>query len=514
MSLKKKICIGFLIGGGIIAMLVILGHIGYMKIKKEIAFLETTDMIRTKSLQLRRHEKNFFLYRQVKEIENVYKYLKELREVLRETKSFDSTRFKDIENKVNEYSIKFNRIETLVWEFQDELSKIRRDAPQYTIFYPLIEFSSLENPKLNAELLEKLSPKYSKQAILKLKDIDAEINALRRTGEEIITFSKELDLTARSAIDGLLYKIQIVNIAFSLIFIVVGIGMFFYVANDIISRLRLLTEMVEKTGEKGPAKKTKGLRRTANDEVDILIEKFQIMEEQLIFREKELLQSKKLSAIGRLASGVAHELNNPINNIYLAAQILSKESKKQELTEIIRDTINDIFFQTLRVKQTVGELLAFARERTPDLKVVNLPDVIRDMFKQLRDVGGMQDVQVNLNAPERLEIQADRAMLEQAFFNIFNNAVDAMNGKGLLSINIRVLDESVVLEVSDTGMGISPENITRVFEPFFTTKEKGTGLGLAIVYNVIEKHKGKIEIKSAIGEGTTFTVTLPKERNV
>jgi signal transduction histidine kinase len=254
------------------------------------------------------------------------------------------------------------------------------------------------------------------------------------------------------------------------------------------------------------------------DEVSVLIQAFGEMEHNLAQRDAELarkneevLQSRKLASLGTLAAGVAHELNNPVNNIYLAAQILSKELTPGS-PGIFRETVEDIFSQTVRVKRIIGELLEFTREKLPDLGRINLTGVVDRVLCRMITSGAMKDVKINIRAPEVVEALADEHLIEQVFINLIGNAVEAMEGNGVLDIEIKAMDTYVAIKVSDTGKGILPEDMTRVFDPFFTTKEKGTGLGLAIVYSIIEKHKGKIEVKSEPGKGATFTVTLPEEQ--
>ncbi|MEW6601298.1 MAG: ATP-binding protein, partial [Nitrospirota bacterium] len=164
---------------------------------------------------------------------------------------------------------------------------------------------------------------------------------------------------------------------------------------------------------------------------------------------------------------------------------------------------------TLRVKRIVSDLLEFAREKAPELKNTNVVDVIKEVMSQMTSSGQASGIRFQFHGPENIDILADRHLLEQVFINLFSNAIDAMQGSGELGIKIYRADGSVRIDISDTGKGITPEDIARIFDPFFTTKEKGTGLGLAIVYGIIGKHNGEISVSSRPGEGTTFTITLP-----
>jgi len=190
--------------------------------------------------------------------------------------------------------------------------------------------------------------------------------------------------------------------------------------------------------------------------------------------------------------------------------LLREIEKMENCPPVIKGSVNDIFSQTIRVKRIVGDLLEFAREKPPELKKVKLSGVINDALAQLEVLSEILNIRFDLKVPEDAEVNADRHLIEQVFINLFSNAVDAMGGEGTLVVEVKSLDGQVEIIISDTGKGISNENLQRIFDPFFTTKEKGTGLGLAIVYSIIEKHNGKIEVKSEAGKGTAFRIILPR----
>jgi signal transduction histidine kinase len=242
------------------------------------------------------------------------------------------------------------------------------------------------------------------------------------------------------------------------------------------------------------------------------------MEDDLIARDdeirnknEELLLSKKLASLGTLASGVAHELNNPLNNVYLAAQTLSRKIDYEACPGIIDDSIVDIFTQTHRMKRIVNDLLEYSRQGIPEPELINIVDSIKDIFQRMKANGVMADVEYNVTGDEDIKVHADSGLLEQVFINLCGNAVDAMEGHGTIEITINRVETCLQIKVTDTGKGIPSEDIPQIFDPFFTKKEKGTGLGLAIVYSIIERHNGKIEVKSEPDKGTTFIITLPGE---
>lgn len=248
---------------------------------------------------------------------------------------------------------------------------------------------------------------------------------------------------------------------------------------------------------------------TMLDHLQLTQESLEASLELLHEKQAQLVASQKLASIGTLASGIAHELNNPLNNIYLATQIMARELNQESCPEIVREIMQDIFSQTLRVKRIVSDLLEFAREKAPQLKKISIAQIAKDVMQQMMNSGEMSGIKFNLHCHEEIEIMGDRHLLEQVFINLFSNAADAMGASGSLNITIQKVKSAVQITISDTGKGIAPEDIPRVFDPFFTTKEKGTGLGLAIVYGIIGKHNGYIKVDSRLNEGTTFTITLP-----
>ncbi|MEC4676981.1 MAG: ATP-binding protein, partial [Nitrospirota bacterium] len=399
------------------------------------------------------------------------------------------------------------------WNFQKEFNWLKPGLSEYADFFKLIESTFLERPLVNAGILEKVFLlKADSPAVSSLRELNTEISALRKHGEEILIISKALDKSAREKVERYISVTATAALFLFPLFLVVGLGTSFVISHSIVNRLKILTGAIEKTGKGDysslaiPAKQ---------DEVGVLIRTFNKMESDLIEREEELrkkneelLQSRKLASIGTLAAGVAHELNNPLNNIYLSAQILSRKIGRETCSGIIGETVSDIFSQTLRVKRIVGDLLEFAREKPPELTMVNIVDVIEGVLNRMAASGEFGNVKYNIEALEDIELYTDVNLIKQVFINLFTNAVDAMDGDGVLNVTINRVDTNVRIEVSDTGNGILPEDISKVFDPFFTTKEKGTGLGLAIVYNIIEKHNGKIDVRSIPGKGTTFTITL------
>jgi signal transduction histidine kinase len=262
----------------------------------------------------------------------------------------------------------------------------------------------------------------------------------------------------------------------------------------------------------------------------------------------QLVQSEKMASLGQLTAGIAHEINNPINFVYsgvdnlrlslddifqilTAYESLETETEpdrklaaleniarlKQDLfyeenKEMIGQTLHAIRYGASRTAEIVKGLRNFSRLDEADLKVADVHEglnsaliLLTHQFKDRVDVIREYD-------PEVPAIECYAGQLNQVFMNLLSNAVQAIDNKGWIRIFTRNEPDSVIIEISDSGKGIPADVQSRVFEPFFTTKEvgQGTGLGLSISYGIIGKHRGQISFRSAPGEGTTFTIVLPK----
>ncbi|MFO7666920.1 MAG: ATP-binding protein [Desulfobacterales bacterium] len=235
------------------------------------------------------------------------------------------------------------------------------------------------------------------------------------------------------------------------------------------------------------------------------------MKKELENAQIQILQSEKMASLGKLAAGVAHQLNNPLSSITLFTQLMLEEYTLQEAA---RNDLTRIYKESQRCRDTVKELLEFARQTRQEMRPHNINNaILRTMFL-LENQTLFHNIEIEKELSASLpEVYGDIQQLNHIFMNVILNAADAMEGKGKLTIKSykSTHDDNIIIEISDTGPGI-PENILpHIFEPFFTTKEegKGTGLGLSLVYSMIDNHKGRIYAKSRMGKGTTFIIELP-----
>jgi two-component system, NtrC family, sensor kinase len=521
MSLKKKILLSFIISLILIISLAAFEYGNFIEVRQEISSLEITDTIRSKSLQLRRHEKNYFLnYSKAKEESDaVRQYLSELNRIISSGFINNTPLLQDLKACIKDYERRFNLIESSAGKLSGQFEEMKTSHPKFHDYFPLIEAVVIEHPLQGADLLRKISSLPPDSPLITgLQGLDAQINALRKNGENILVISKELDRTAREHVDETIRTSQLAIFIFFPLFFITGIGTIFFFNRDVVNRLKTLTSVVEKTGNGNFAKVALPTGHWGrDDEVSTLIQKFNAMEEQLARREeeldrknKELFRTRKLAAIGTLASGVAHELNNPLNNIYLSTQVLVRELGDDRPSDI-KEVVTDIRSQTLRVKSIVGDLLEFARGKEPRWQEVDLYDLMMKAYILAGNSVNAERIRFISEPPhKKIIVYADPDQMERVFINLFTNAIEAMEGEGSLTASIREDNNSVITRISDSGKGMSAESTEKVFEPFYTTKDKGTGLGLAIVFSIISKHNGKIAIQSEEGRGTVFTITLPK----
>lgn len=225
--------------------------------------------------------------------------------------------------------------------------------------------------------------------------------------------------------------------------------------------------------------------------------------------QKMMMEQEKLASIGRLAAGVAHEINNPMTTILTTAMLIQEELDPGDPNYAELKTIAD---ETLRCRKIVNSLLSFARQTKPEKNRHDINEIILEAAALTRKQAAFKDVALETDlSPDAPTVSVDKDQIQQVFINLALNAIEATDegGKISLSSTVNAADNSVSVFVSDTGTGILEQDLERIFEPFFTTKETGTGLGLAITHGLVEQNEGAISVQSRVGEGTTFEIRFP-----
>ena len=310
------------------------------------------------------------------------------------------------------------------------------------------------------------------------------------------------------------WKMIWINLGITILGMIIAFIISFRLGNTIITRIRLLKEATEAIVSGNLDFK---LSPDKISGFDMLDEAFNAMSRslkennsQLQKMHQQLAKTEKLTALGGIASGVAHEINNPLGGILLYSNLVLEDIPDDSPA---RENVQKIIYQTNRCKEIVQGLLDFARTPTSELVPLQINHIITTSLKLVRDQSMFHGIEIEIHLAENLpEVMGDRSRLEEVCLNLFINAADAMKGYGKMTIVTGLSTGNFVrIFISDTGKGIEKEHLSHIFEPFFTTKEpgQGTGLGLSIAYGIIQKHNGSIDAESEPGKGTTFIISLP-----
>jgi signal transduction histidine kinase len=252
-----------------------------------------------------------------------------------------------------------------------------------------------------------------------------------------------------------------------------------------------------------------------NDEIGDLGRNFNRMMQQLRDSREEIerlhrtqiSRAEHLATLGELATGLAHEIRNPLAGIAGVIEIVGRDLPS---TSPARAVVKDVRLEITRISRTLTDLLETARPRRPEVRLSNVNTTVEHAVMLARQQVLSKPIKIELQkAADLPEVEHDSDQVHQVLLNLLLNAVQAMEGAGTVHVQIGSRDDYASVVVSDTGRGIPPQNLPNIFRPFFTTKGGGTGLGLSLAHRIVEDHHGRIEVSSAVGKGSTFTVLLP-----
>ena len=465
-SIRLRITLGFLITFIFICGITVTAMIFISNFADRQRVLEKAGNLEFEIQQARRFEKNWFLYRT-----NLYDALN------------------NAQNALN-----------LLNSFQDDMSKTIGKHAYDQMSYNLIRY------KETLEKLNALAGGTGSSSDLNQVELESE---LRHFGAEIVASASDIVDQERLRFHTSLRTAMVIAVATLVLTLILIAFISAFITQQIIrpfGRFETYTRRIA-AGDFSlitPARKYR-------DEFTNLAIALNNMLIELKKREEQLIQSRKMAAIGTLTAGAAHELNNPLNNISLTTEALIDEFDDWNREEKLK-MLGVILTQVDRASETVANLLDFTRRDETSFERLSINDVLNSTLKLVTNEIKLNNIDLTLELNDNLtRIKGSVHDLQQVFLNLFLNAIHAMPDGGTLSISTYSEDESIRIDITDTGVGIPAENIDRVFDPFFTTKEvgEGTGLGLSVSYGIIEKHHGNITVDSEVGRGTTFSITIP-----
>ncbi|HEY6009947.1 MAG TPA: ATP-binding protein [Nitrospirota bacterium] len=551
MKIRDKLFLGF---GLYIFLAVILGFFAYRELRTistRLVLVETADDITNTLLEVRRYEKNFLLFRDRQSYEELQKYLGTLKktideinvEISREIGSKDSDMMKQTiasyERLVGVIAENFSDQKNL-----EDLVRIRGRSVERTLAGSELQaFQVLRRHEKNV-MLYKNREAYDRfkrvfdslsassrpgvrdyQALVTRLHIlyDSEkdaIEQMRQTARTIQAFTQNLSKQERTTIATTIKMSTTLLVVALVLVIVFGTIINIKLATSIATPIRTLEKITQKIslGDFSESIEVKG-----KDELSSLETSFNLMEEKLQnalwslehtiekLREKQaqLVEAEKLASVGMLAAGIAHEINNPLTSVLTFSNLILEQCPKDGPW---CDKLRIMVRETERARNIVRQLLNFGREANIKPVKININRPVEEIMDSLVAQEAFKGIELSMNLAESLpDVYADPAQIGQVVLNLALNAIHAITPPGTIEVSTRLADTSVEIVFRDTGSGIAPEHIGKIFDPFFTTKgaTKGTGLGLAVSYGIIKKHGGDIEVKSAPGQGTTFTVKVP-----
>jgi len=464
-SIRLRIALGFLATFLFTCAITIAAMVFISEVEQRQRFLERAANFEFEIQQARRFEKNWFLY---------------------------GTSLYDALNIVQ-------NAENLLNDFKDDMRKTIGEHACNNITYNLTRYK---------QTLEKLDA-LAKSGSTAPQDRQAIESELRQFGAAIVTNASDAVDQERLRIHSWLHTAMAVAVAALILVLVFVTFIAAFIARVVLKPFGRFEEYTRRIAA-GDFSLIPPARRY-RDEFTNLVIALNHMLMELKSREEQLIQSRKMAAVGNLTAGIAHELNNPLNNISLTAEALINEFDEWGRDEKLR-MLNAIFTQVERAGATVANLLAFTRRGKSSFQDLSINDVVNSTLKLVGNETNLNKIHLDLDLGSNLpKVNGNANNLQQVFLNLFLNAVQAMTDGGTLRIRSYVESGALQLDISDTGVGIPRESLDKVFDPFFTTKEvgKGTGLGLSVSYGIIKQHHGTIAVQSRVGEGTTFSITLP-----
>lgn len=433
----------------------------------KIRFLELADAYRHETAQMRRFEKNYFLYGT--HLQDALLHTQKARSILAD-----------------------NEADILKVMSRGRLSAMQKSLASY------------------AAGLQKLAGGHSPEVRAAVQ------HRLRKYGHRLTADADAFSIQERRALDRTFSLLRTGPLILLAVLMVILFAAAWHINRKIVTALGRLTDFTERIAAGDYTRIT--LKKTCRDEFTQLATAMNQMIDEIEKRQEILVQSHKIRAIGNLVAGVAHELNNPLNNILLTAVSLQESYADLPPAKAL-EMLADVVGETERSREIVRNLLDFARQREREIKRLDLGEMLGRAIRLVSSQARMSKIRIETCIPDNLPpVHSDRQLLIQLFVNLLLNAVDALSqnahGRIAVTVDAPTQAEYVAVSITDNGPGIPRRLQDRIFDPFFTTKPegRGTGLGLSVSRNIIEQLGGFMRVASEVGKGATFTVYLPVTR--
>lgn len=551
MKIRDKLLLGF---GLYILLAVILGFFAYRELRTigaRLSLVETADDITNTILEIRRYEKNYLLYKDEASLTELKQYLAALKEDIgnieaeivseigsggNESLRRDIAEYERLieiiaanivsqgaqaatvrnAGRTVEHEVSGPELEAvLVLRRYEKNIMLYRTREAYDVFRQSFVHSRLtDRPDIRnySALVSRLYRLYEAER--------EAVEAMRRTAREIQSFTQNISKKERSDIATTI-KMSI-NLLLIALVVILACGTIINIklARSIATPIRTLEKISKKIAE---GDFSESIEVKGKDELAALEIAFNQMEERLKnalwslehtvvkLREKQaqLVEAEKLASIGKLAAGIAHEINNPLTSVLTFSNLMLEQCPPSDPRY---DKLKLMTRETNRARNIVRQLLNFGREIVIRPERISINQPVTEIADSLVAQDAFKGLELVVNPGKDLpEVLADPAQIGQVVMNLLLNAIHATTPPGRIEVSTRRIGKNVEILVSDSGAGIPEEHLRRIFDPFFTTKDatRGTGLGLAVSYGIIKKHGGEIDVASAVGRGTTFTVRLP-----
>jgi len=551
MKIRDKLFLGF---GLYIFLAVVFGLFAYKDLRTistHLLHVETSDDITNTLLEVRRYEKNYILFKDQASLDEIRKYLASLKTSISNLKSeiILNIGSDSVENMIRGVA-EYERLLTLMGDnylVQNELAEIVRhrgraaersltgtshekflelrrfeknimlykDLESYQVFQKFFGQSHLAGNELVVDyeaLVGKLHYLYQEEKLI--------IENMRKTAREIQTVTEKNANKERSDISTILKMSMILLFVALAVIMAVGTVINVKLAKSIVTPIQDLERITKKIarGDFSESIPVKG-----RDEIASLAESFNQMEDKLDQamtaldeiikklqeKQSQLVEAEKLASIGKLAAGIAHEINNTLTSVLNYSSLMLEQCPPEDPRH---DKLKLMARETDRARTIVRQLLNFGRESVIKPVKININQPVTEIAESLVAQEAFKGIELSLKLADGLpEVYADPAQIGQVVLNLLLNAIHAVTPPGRIDVVTRLGDKNIEILFADTGRGIPEENLHKIFDPFFSTKaaSKGTGLGLAVSYGIIKKHGGDISVSSTVGKGTTFTVRLP-----